>query len=81
MEERAAVAVMLKTARDAAGLSQTALAHVSGVQQRQISKLESGVIDLAWLTWGTIRRLCDALALTPNELMDYHAPRTPAPTA
>lgn len=35
----------LKQARDARGLTQTALAELSGVDQRVISKIERGLVD------------------------------------
>ena len=38
----------LKDAREAAGLSQIDLAHLTGIAQRQISAIESGTRDPSW---------------------------------
>lgn len=61
----------IRQARQQAGFSQKHLADIAHLQQCQISDLEHDSVKLDRVEWGTIRRLCDALHLTPNELMGY----------
>ena len=61
----------LKVARKHAGLTQQELAGLSELPQGHISKLERGNLNLARVRVETLRKLCDALHLTPNELMGY----------
>jgi len=66
------VSVKLKQAREQAGFSQEQLSKLAGLGRAQISKLECDKLSLDHVHWSTIRRLCNVLHLTPNELMEYH---------
>lgn len=61
LDARAALGAQLKAARIAHGLSQPALAHLSGLQQAEISRIETGVANP---TADTLVRLASALQLT-----------------
>jgi XRE family transcriptional regulator, regulator of sulfur utilization len=50
----------LKTRRQELGLSQLDVAHISGVQQAEISRIER---DLANPTWNTLRKLAAVLKM------------------
>lgn len=54
----------LKELREAAGLSQYALAKKSGVTGQAISKLEKGESEPSWLT---VRKLARALGVTVSD--------------
>lgn len=56
----------IKTARQSAGLTQKQLADQTGINVRQIQKVESGDIKLSNLTAGNYIALCQALDLDPN---------------
>jgi transcriptional regulator with XRE-family HTH domain len=71
MEKNIVVGTTLRAARQQKGVSQRQLATLAGLRQCQISDLEQGKLALDHVHWGTIRKLCDALALTPNDLMEY----------
>ncbi len=57
----------LRRERIRAGYSQEALAHIAGIDRTQTSVLERGMQDPR-LT--TIVKLCDALEITPQDLLD-----------
>lgn len=59
----------LKEARLAAGLKQTELAEMSGVNVRQIQRVESGESDIQNLTAKNLLPLCKALGVAPEELV------------
>ncbi|MBX9470384.1 helix-turn-helix domain-containing protein [Microcella sp.] len=61
LNARAALGAQLKAARTAHGLSQPALAELSGLQQAEISRIETGVANP---TADTLVRLASALQLT-----------------
>lgn len=61
LDARAALGAQLKAARLAHGLSQPALAELSGLQQAEISRIETGVANPAA---DTLVRLASALQLT-----------------
>jgi len=61
LDARAALGAQLKAARIAHGLSQPALANLSGLQQAEISRIETGVANP---TADTLVRLASALHLT-----------------
>ena len=63
----------LKQARDAKGLTQEALEALSGVNQRNISKIERG--DIADPLFSTGLALADALGLDPHALTFGEASR------
>lgn len=60
---------MLKSLRQAAGLTQSALASRSGINLRQIQKIESGEIKLENITLRSAARLAEALGVTMEELL------------
>ena len=60
LDARAALGAQLKAARTAHGLSQPALAELSGLQQAEISRIETGVANP---TADTLVRLAAALQL------------------
>nr|WP_274636041.1 helix-turn-helix transcriptional regulator [Microbacterium bovistercoris] len=60
MAARTELGEQLRTARTAKSLSQPALAAVTGIQQSEISRIESGAANP---TVATISRLADALEL------------------
>ena len=71
----------LRPARRAKGLSQEALAEITGVAGSTISHLETGVRDAHF---GTVRRLAAALDVPPAQLLlgdDYPAPAAQPPMA
>jgi len=59
----------VREARLRAGLSQQALCKKIEIQQRRLSKIETNNVD--WIRTDTLRKLCDVLHVTPNELLDY----------
>jgi len=61
LDARAALGAQLKAARTAHGLSQPALAKLSGLQQAEISRIETGIANP---TADTLVRLAAALNLT-----------------
>lgn len=56
----------IKSARQSAGLTQKQLADKTGINVRQIQKVEAGDIKLSNLTAGNFIALCQALDLNPN---------------
>jgi DNA-binding XRE family transcriptional regulator len=71
----------LRPARRAKGLSQEALAELTGVAGSTISHLETAVRDAHF---GTVRRLAAALDVPPAQLLlgdDYPAPAPNPPPA
>ena len=60
---------MLKSLRQAAGLTQSALASRSGINLRQIQKIEAGEIKMENITLQTAARLAQALGITMEELL------------
>jgi transcriptional regulator with XRE-family HTH domain len=63
---------VIKSAREQAGLTQKELAAVTKVPQGHISKLERDHLNMKRVRVDTLERLCDALHLTPNDLLGYH---------
>jgi len=62
------IAEVLKTAREAKGLSQRALASLAGVPQSHISKIESGAVDLRLSSLVEIARALDLeVTLVPRK--------------
>lgn len=59
----------LERARLAAGLSQMQLAEVSGVNARQIRRVELGEAEAANLTAKNLLALADALGIDPRDLV------------
>lgn len=56
----------IRAARTAAGLTQTALADMLGVTQKDISRWENGVREPS-ATW--IKKLAEALGVSADELL------------
>lgn len=54
----------LKELREAAGLSQAALAEAAGLNRFGVAKLEQGVREPGW---STVLALAAALTVTPND--------------
>lgn len=59
----------LREEREAAGLSQRALARLAGLSPQAVSRLERGVTQTP--RWDTIRRLSKALGLLPERLVQW----------
>jgi len=59
----------LREARRKAGLSQIALSKEASIQQRRLSKIETG--DVGWIRTDTLEKLCAILKVTPNDLLGY----------
>lgn len=55
----------IKLARQSAGLTQKQLADQTGINIRQIQKVEAGDIKLSNLTAANYIRLCQVLSLDP----------------
>lgn len=62
-------AKIIKTARQAAGLTQRQLAEKTGINIRQVQKIEAGEIQLGNLTAANFIRLCQALGLDPTKIL------------
>jgi transcriptional regulator with XRE-family HTH domain len=63
----------IKLARLQAGLTQQELADMADLPQGHISKLERDKLNTKRIRVDTLRRLCDVLHVTPNDLMEYEA--------
>ena len=64
------VASVLKTAREARGLSQRELGRKAGVPQGHISKIENGAVDLRVSSLIALARVLDLeLALVPRKVL------------
>jgi transcriptional regulator with XRE-family HTH domain len=59
----------IKSARQSAGLTQKQLADQTGINIRQIQKIEAGDIKLSNLTAVNYLRLCRALDLDPWQIL------------
>jgi len=70
MARKNAVALKIKQARKQLGFSQTEVSTRAGLQRCQISDLERGVLNLDHVHFGTIRKLSEVLALTPNDFVE-----------
>ena len=57
----------IRTARLKAGLTQEDLSRASGIHAVEISRMESSMRDMKI---STLLKLCRALGMTPNELLD-----------
>lgn len=60
----------LREAREAAGMTQKQLAEVSGVNPRQIRRVEIGEAEAENLTAKNLIALADALGVDPHILID-----------
>jgi len=60
----------IKTARQSAGLTQKQLAEQTGINIRQIQKIEAGDIKVSNLTAANFIRLCRILNIDPFEQID-----------
>ena len=65
MELARSIGQNLKDARKAKGLTQKEIAAELLMTQQQYSRFENGVYEL---NYGQIRKLCELLDTTPNEL-------------
>ena len=65
MELAKIVGENLKAARRSKGLTQKEVAQTMLMTQQQYSRFENGVYEL---NYGQIRRLCELLGVTPNDL-------------
>ena len=63
------IAIPLRAARIAAGLTQKQLALASGVNQRQIQKVEAGDIKAGNMTASNLLAIADALGVDPRRLI------------
>ena len=61
---------MLKTLRKAAGMTQGDLAAASGVNIRQIQKIETGEIPVENITLKNAKALADALHVSIDSLLN-----------
>ena len=61
---------MLKTLRKAAGMTQGDLAAASGINIRQIQKIETGEIQVENITLKNAKSLADALHVSIDSLLD-----------
>lgn len=61
---------MLKTLRKAAGMTQGDLAAASGVNIRQIQKIETGEIQVENITLKNAKALADALHVSIDSLLN-----------
>src|SRR5690242_19207929 len=77
-DDAAAFGTRLRRLREAAALSQEALAERAGLSRRGISDLERGARQLPRLE--TVRLLAEALALSETERAALLATARPAPT-
>ena len=59
----------VREARLKAKLTQTALSKQADMQQHHLSKIENNDVD--WIRSDTLKKLCDALHVTPNDLLGY----------
>ena len=59
----------IKTARQSAGLTQRQLSDQTGINIRQIQKVEAGDIKLSNLTAANYLRLCRELSLDPWKII------------
>ena len=62
--------IPLRDARLAAGLTQQQLAKLSGVNSRQIQKVEAGEIKAGNMTASNLLAIADALGVDPRELIE-----------
>ena len=69
LENEQAKRVPLRAARLAAGLTQKQLAEASGVNQRQIQKVEAGEIKACNMTASNLLAIADALGVDPRRLI------------
>ena len=69
----------LRRLRKAAGLTQNQLAEASGVNPRQIQRVESGASKAANLTLQNALALAAALGVRPDELLGEDTPEADAP--
>ena len=67
------IAIPLRVARLAAGLTQQQLAKLSGVNARQIQKVESGEIKPGNMTASNLMAIADALGVDPRSLIQVEA--------
>jgi transcriptional regulator with XRE-family HTH domain len=63
----------IKMARLAAGLTQQELAEKTELPQGHISKLERNKLNTKRVRVYTLERLCEALHVSPNDLVTYKA--------
>ena len=61
--------IPLRDARIAAGLTQQQLAHMSGVNSRQIQKVESGEIKAGNMTAVNLLAIADAIGVDAKTLI------------
>lgn len=61
--------IPLRDARLAAGLTQQQLAKLSGVNSRQIQKVEAGEIKAGNMTASNLLAIADALGVDPRRLI------------
>lgn len=66
----------IKSARQAAGLTQIQLADLVGMNRSQIQKIERGEIDPANLTARNWIKLCATLDISPWSILEEDAKRT-----
>lgn len=67
--EKERIAIPLRDARLAAGLTQKQLAKLSGVNSRQIQKVEAGEIKAGNMTASNLLAIADALGVDPRRLI------------
>lgn len=60
----------LKTLRQAAGLTQAELGRISGVNSRQIQRIENGESKMENVTLGNAARLASALGVKIERLLE-----------
>ena len=63
------IAIPIRAARIAAGLTQKQLADASGVNQRQIQKVEAGDIKAGNMAASNLLAIADALGVDPRRLI------------
>lgn len=62
---------VLRTRREAVGITQTDLAKRVKLASQEISRLERGIVDP---TWSRIIELAEALGVTPNDFLPPENP-------
>ena len=63
------MSVSLRELRSVAGLSQTKLSESSGINLRQLQKIESGEIKIQNITLANAKKLADALGVKMEDLL------------
>lgn len=66
---------MLKNALKSAGLSQSQLSRMTGINLRQIQKMCAGEYKMENITGRNLLLIADALDIDPHDLVDLDPPK------